>query len=214
MKCVLCDQKKAKRTCPAKNAQICPLCCGTMRVLEISCPESCEYLEAGRKRETEDYQKRLQKLDLASREKYQRVISQYQETIAHLEYAISKERLLSRNLKDNDVIQVVDILLDTYRTEDKGILYEKASDDLRIESLRHELRKIIESYRNPEGADAKGVVDPKNTRLPLGGAIESLEFIRKLAELYLSDRFSVSGYVDFLARITPRQAARSSIILS
>jgi hypothetical protein len=145
MKCVLCEQKKAKRFCPAKNAQICPLCCGTKRVLEISCPESCEYLQAGRKREIEDYRERLQKMNSSNQEKHRRVISQYQDAIAHLEYAISRERLLSRDLKDKDVAQAVNVLLDTYRTEDKGILYEKTLDDIRIEPLRQELRKIIES---------------------------------------------------------------------
>jgi len=212
MKCVLCEQRKTKRFCPAKNAQICPLCCGTKRVLEISCPESCEYLQAGRKREIEDYQNRLKKMDSSNREKYQRVISQYQDTIAHLEYAISRERLQSRNLKDKDVAQAVNVLLDTYRTEDKGILYEKTSDDIRIELLRQELRKIIESYRNPEGKEKQGVVDPQNTRLPLGGAIECLEFIQNLVSIYTDDRSSISGYVDFLARVTPRSEAKSSII--
>jgi hypothetical protein len=214
MKCVLCEQKKAKRFCPAKDAQICALCCGTKRVLEIACPESCEYLQAGRKRGIEDYKKRLQKMDSSNQEKYRRVISRYQDVIAHLEYAISRERLLSRDLKDKDVAQVVDILLDTYRTEDKGILYEKTLDDIRIEPLRQELRKIVESYRNPEGMEKQGVVDPQNTRLQLGGVIESLEFIRTLILIYMEDKSSVSGYVDFLARVTPRAEAKSSIILA
>jgi hypothetical protein len=212
MKCVLCEQKKAKRFCPAKNAQICPLCCGTKRVLEISCPESCEYLQAGRKRGIEDYQKRLQEMDLLNQEKHRRVISQYQDAIAHLEYAISQERLLSRDLKDKDVAQAVDVLLDTYRTEDKGILYETTSDDIRIEPLRQELRKIIETYRNPEGTERQGVVDPKNTRLPLSGAIECLEFIQSMIAMYRESRSSIWGYVDFLARITPRSEGKSSII--
>jgi hypothetical protein len=212
MKCVLCEQKKAKRFCPAKNAQICPLCCGTKRVLEISCPESCEYLQAGRKREVEYYQQRLQKMDSSIQEKYQRVISLHQDVIAHLEYAISRERLLSRHLKDKDVAQAVNVLLDTYQTEDKGILYEKTSDDIRIEPLRQELRRIVESYRNPEGAEKQGVVDPKSTRLQLGGAIECLEIIRALIATYMEDRSTISGYVDFLARVIPKSEARSSII--
>jgi hypothetical protein len=214
MKCILCEQKKAKRSCPAKNASICGLCCGTKRVLEIFCPESCEYLQLGRKRDIEDFQKRLQKMDITNRDKYQRVIAQFQDVIAHLEYAISQERLLARDLKDKEAAQAVDILLDTYRTEDNGILYEKVSEDLRIEPLRQELRRIIESFRNPEGTERKGVVDPKSNRLPLGGAIECLEFIRTLVDIYKDSQSSVSGYVDFLARVTPRTESRSSILLS
>ncbi len=212
MKCVLCDQRKAKRFCPAKNALICTQCCGEKRVLEIDCPEACEYLKAGREREVEDYRKRMQSMDPAAQEKNQRILTDYNDVVAHLEYAISRERLLSRDLTDKDVAGAVDLLLENYRTEDKGILYEKTSDDLRVESLRRELRKTVESFRNPEGNEGRGIVDPKNTRLQLGAAIECLELIRSLIAAY-QDRHSVSGYVDFLARAMPREETRKSIIL-
>jgi hypothetical protein len=213
MKCVLCEQKKAKRFCPGKNTHICPQCCGEKRVLEINCPESCEYLKAGREREGEEYSKRLSSLEPAKKEKYQRLLRDYQDVMVHIEYAISRERLLSRDLEDKDVLQAISILLDTYKTEDKGVLYEKTSEDLRVEPLRRELRSIIESFRNPEKKGEQGVVDPQNTRLPLSATIDCLEFIQALIVTYQADRRSASGYVDFLARIIPREETRSSIIL-
>jgi hypothetical protein len=213
MKCVLCDQRKAKRLCPASNTFICAQCCGDKRVLDIHCPESCEYLKAGREREAEDYRKHIQRMDPATYEKYKRVLIDYQEAIAHLEYVISRERILSRDLKDKDAAQAVGILIDTYRIEDKGVLYEKISEDLRVEPLRRELRKTVESFRNPEGKESQGLVDPKSTRLSLSGAIECLDFIRSLVAVYMEDRRADSGYVDFLARVIPREEARSSIIM-
>ena len=213
MKCVLCEQRKAKRFCPAKGAHICAQCCGEKRILEIDCPETCEYLKAGRERETEEYGKRLRSLNQADQEKNQRILREHQDVVAHLEYALSRERLLSRDLTDKDVLQAIMVLLDTYKTEDKGVLYEKTSDDLRVESLRRELRKIMESFRNPEAANELGVVDPKTTRLPLSAAIECLEFIQSLVTAYQTDRRSASGYVDFLARAIPREEKSSSIIL-
>jgi hypothetical protein len=213
MKCILCDQRKAKRSCPAKDTQICPQCCGEKRVLEIDCPESCRYLKEGREWEAAEYRKRVQNLDQATQDRNRRVILDYQNVIAHLEYAISHQRIVSRNLKDKEVTEAADILLENYRTEDKGLLYEKTSDNLRVESLRRELRDIIESYRNPEGEKDKGIVDPKNQRLQLGAAIECLEFIRSLALAYMEDRGSSSGYVDFLARVVPREEKSSSIIM-
>ena len=213
MKCVLCEQRKAKRFCPAKNALICGQCCGEKRVLEIQCPESCGYLKAGREREAEDYAKRMRSLDQATQEKNRRVLLDHQDIVARLEYGLARERILSRDLTDKDVAQALDVLLENYRTEDKGVLYEKASDDLRVESLRRELRGIIESFRNPEGEEGKGIVDPKNTRLPLGAAIDCLEFIRSLVSAFMEDRHSSSSYVDFLARVIPREESRSSIIL-
>jgi hypothetical protein len=215
MKCVLCDQKKGKRYCPAKSGLICAQCCGEKRVLVLDCPESCEYLKIGREHEMKDYGKRLQNLEPQAREQSRRVLTDYQNVVAHLEYTLSRERLLSRNLTDNDVALALDILLATYKTEDNGVLYEKTSEDLTVESLRRELRKVIESYRNPEGKEEPGIVDAKSSRLALRSAIECLEFLRIVAATYLEERDSQTGYVDFLARVTPRESSQkqNSIIM-
>ena len=213
MKCCLCDQRKAKRQCPAKNALICAQCCGEKRVLEIDCPESCQFLKAGREKEVQDYGKRLRSLDQNTQDRIRRVMTDYQDAIAYIEYAISHERMLSHDLTDGIVAQAIDVLIETYKTEDKGVLYERTAEDLRVESLRRELRTIIESLRNPEGKESKGIVDPQSTRLPLSAAIDCLEYIRSIVSAFREDRHSSSGYVDFLARVTPRKETRSSIIL-
>jgi hypothetical protein len=212
MKCGLCDLKRAKRHCPAKSALICPQCCGEKRVLEIDCPENCPYLIAGRARGIADYNRRIGALDSRDHDRNSRVFHDHQDVIARLEYAIARERMSSRDLRDRDVMQAVNILLDTYRTEDNGVLYEKTSEDLRIEPLRRELRKVIESLRN-QGGEAKGIVDPQSTRLQLSVAIDCLECIRSMVVAYQSDKHSSSGYVDFLARVLPRQDTSSSIVL-
>ncbi len=213
MKCALCDKRKAKRSCPAKDGSICALCCGEKRVLELDCPESCPYLISGRERESADFGKLLQSQDTFQRDKNRRILSEHQHVIAHLEYTIAQNRLSSRDLKDRDVSLALETLLETYRTEDKGILYEKDSDDLRVESVRQELKDIIESYRNPENDTKKGSVNPDLPRLKLQAAIECLELIHFMIETYSQNRNSSRGYVDFLARMTPRKEAKSSIIL-
>ncbi len=212
MKCGLCDHRRAKRFCPAKNSLICAQCCGEKRVIEIDCPESCGYLKSGRERETQDYVKHVRRIGPEVYERNQRLLAEHQNAIAQLEYLLARERLSDRHLTDNDVVQAIGVLLETYRTEDKGVLYEKTSEDLRIEALRRELRKSVESLRNPEGQEGRGIVDPQNTRLPLTAAIDCLEFVRSLAVVYLEDRGS-SSYIDFLARLFPREEKRSSIML-
>jgi hypothetical protein len=142
-----------------------------------------------------------------------RFVSDHQDTIARIEYALARERLLDRNLTDHDAVSAVGVLLDTYRTEHKGVLYERTSDDLRVEALRRQLRGTIESLRNPEREQGRGLVDPISARLPLDVAIKCLEFIQAMAAAYLSDRNSLSGYVDFLARLFPREGKRSSILM-
>ena len=213
MKCAVCNKRKAKRPCPAKDSFICSLCCGEKRVLEIDCPETCEYLKAGREHESAEFGRRLRSQDPVRQEKSKRILTENQDLVAHLEYAIAQQRLTTRNLTDEDVSKAVNILLDNFRTEDKGILYERNSDDLRVEPIRMELRDILEAYRNPEGEEDKEIVDPKRTRLPLLNAIECLEFLQSMIEAYSKDRRSASSYVDFLARMTPKKETASSIII-
>jgi len=213
MKCPLCDSRKAKRSCPARNGFICPQCCGEKRVLEIRCPESCPYLIAGRERASADFGRLLRSQDGLQREKSRKVLTEHQDVIAHLEYTIAQLRLSSRDLSDSDVSRAVAMLLDTYRTEDRGILYEKDSDDLRVESVRRELKEILETYRNPEGEKEKGTVDPRHSRLKLQNAIDCLELIKFMVDAYSKSRGSGGSYVDFLARMTPRNETKSSIIM-
>lgn len=44
-KCVYCQERKGKRPCPALQGMICSHCCGTARVVSITCPPDCLYLD-------------------------------------------------------------------------------------------------------------------------------------------------------------------------
>src|SRR4029079_1875973 len=48
MTCPLCQARPAKRQCPALGRQICAVCCGTKRLVEIRCPADCGYLATAR----------------------------------------------------------------------------------------------------------------------------------------------------------------------
>ncbi len=217
MRCVLCDQRKGRRNCPAKGSLICAQCCGEKRVLQISCPESCEYLKTGRKFEEDEYGRLLQISNAANPERNRCVTQIYYEVAAHLEYTLAQERLSSRHLTDQDAAQALDLLIETYKTEENGILFEQTSENLRADALRRELRGVIESYRNPKGKGQEGVIDPKEVRLPLHAAIDCLEFLRDMAKGAIAVRPAPAGFLDLLARIIPREpesrAAAGSIII-
>ena len=51
--CVYCTQRKGKRPCPALAGLICSQCCGEHRIVRVSCPADCVYLESG-----SDYQQK------------------------------------------------------------------------------------------------------------------------------------------------------------
>ena len=45
--CAYCTQRKGKRPCPALAGLICSQCCGEHRIVLVSCPADCVYLESG-----------------------------------------------------------------------------------------------------------------------------------------------------------------------
>src|SRR5215471_17860851 len=46
--CPLCGTRKARRGCPALGKQICAVCCGTKRLVQIQCPSDCPWLASAR----------------------------------------------------------------------------------------------------------------------------------------------------------------------
>lgn len=44
-KCVYCHERKGKRPCPALGGTICSPCCGEHRIVRVSCPPDCSYLD-------------------------------------------------------------------------------------------------------------------------------------------------------------------------
>lgn len=44
-KCGYCEEKAAKRYCPALDKILCPVCCGTNRLKNIPCEDGCRYLD-------------------------------------------------------------------------------------------------------------------------------------------------------------------------
>ncbi len=199
MKCIVCNGRKGKRHCPAKGTLICAKCCGEKRVLEIDCPESCEYLKEGRAREvSQNYMRHLRPQDSAKAARYQHALANLEDVIAHLELVIAEEKRASRDLTDSDVAEVMDLLLQTVRTEEKGIIYEHTSSNLRVEPLRRQLRDAIQRHRYPEEQGREGI--------KLRDAVDCLELIRDIAESHVRASSSPTAYVDFLRRLLPAQS--------
>jgi hypothetical protein len=166
-------------------------------MIEIDCPESCEYLKTGRERESEqEYRRFLRTAEEQDRQRYFRVLSRLEEVVVYLEILIAEGRRTVRNLTDSDVIQALDLLIATLRTEDSGVLYERTSENLRVESLRRTLAEELNSLRYPK--------QPDQERLQLKDAIECLELLRSMAASHAGPGAAPISYVDFLARNMPR----------
>ena len=51
--CAYCKQRKGKRPCPGLSGLICSQCCGEHRLVRVTCPSDCAYLDTG-----SDYQQK------------------------------------------------------------------------------------------------------------------------------------------------------------
>ncbi len=205
MKCIVCGQRKGKRQCPAKDGEICAKCCGEKRILEINCPEDCQYLKMGRSYEAYmEHVRHLRSPDPVKQRARARLLQRFEQEIAHLEYVVAQERRSSRDLRDRDVAQALDDLLATYRTEQKGIVYERTSNDLRVEALRRSLKEVVDEKRKGSSKKPDRVIEAVDDRLRLDDAIDCLQLVREVVESHLTQAESGTGYVDFLARSMPR----------
>src|SRR5579884_2255224 len=112
--CPLCSNRPAKRFCPATDALICAVCCGTKREIEIDCPSSCPHLKAGREYEAD---KSVTDRDLLARAAHfdDRFFLQFAAVLDAIVQEVLTERAASSWLVDVDVLEVFKSLVATMK---------------------------------------------------------------------------------------------------
>jgi hypothetical protein len=207
-RCPLCSARSGKRYCPAKGAQICAVCCGTKREIEIDCPGSCPYLQASRSYEAE---KRMPDPQLAAKiQKYDdNFIHRYSPVLDTISRAVVEERLNSPWLVDNDVIEVYKSLSATMKTLSSGIYYESLPDGPARISLFRRLKSLLDQLMQPaEGADRQS--------LKVSEALDVLDFLTFAVQANSSVRPKSRRYLDWLssvAGVAPSAEQSSGLIL-
>lgn len=150
--CPLCRVRKAKRTCPGVGHDICTVCCGTKRIVEISCPPSCVYLTTAQKhpaavvkRQTEhDLMVLMGALGRVSERQLQVFF------VIHTFISRFKGDGLTR-LNDADVAEATGALASSFETAAKGVLYEQQATSVTAEALRRELKIFLSQMAGDEG---------------------------------------------------------------
>src|SRR6266481_4069353 len=101
--CPLCSSRAGKRYCPAIAEQICAVCCGTKREIEIDCPSSCSYLKASRSYELE---KPIPDAQITAKvNSYDaRFFERYHLILDSVTRSVIEEHAASRLLVDSDVL--------------------------------------------------------------------------------------------------------------
>lgn len=211
MKCIICEQRKAKRYCPAKRRSICPVCCGEKRGVEINCPLDCPYYVEGQKYQQEKITR--QRLKKEGAQPYIRRAELYNknpEIFAKIELALATLFRMDGKLTNGEVAEALELVIKTLDTEKKGILYEYRSENRIVNELSGRVLDILREYTD---------------RTQVGQGRVSLDYARDVVEEFLKEiRFYIEmdsnpqSYLIHVSRYHPEKSGATqgggSLIMS
>jgi hypothetical protein len=146
--CPVCNQRKARRECPALAQTICTVCCATKRLVEINCPSSCPHLTAAREHPAAIV-KRQQERDVAMLLPTLRELTERQHQLFFLlQTAIARHTPDGfARLNDDDVAGAAGALAATFETAARGVIYEHAPESPVALHLANDLRAMLDEMR-------------------------------------------------------------------
>ena len=144
MVCPLCNQRKARRGCPALGKQICAVCCGTKRLVEIACPGDCPYLAVARDHPPAAALRQHQH-DVALFVRFVRDLNERQSQLLFLivTFLVHYEAPELQPLIDEDVTQAMAALAATFETASRGVIYEHRAGSTSAERLVNGLKPLL-----------------------------------------------------------------------
>ena len=156
MTCPLCQKRPTKRACPALGREICATCCATKRLVEISCPDDCRYLESAHKHPAAVVKRQIDRDVTVLMTSMGRLSEQQLQLFFLLQsiiLAFKPEGLAG--LIDSDVAQAAGALAGSLETASRGLIFEEATSSMVAEELRKELRQVVEEVTKSGGSRAE-----------------------------------------------------------
>jgi hypothetical protein len=136
--------RRARRGCPALDKQICTVCCGTKRLVQIQCPSDCTWLASAREHPAAVVVRRQQR-DVGTLVHAMRDFSERQSHILLLVASFLLEYAPPdlQGLIDNDVAEAAGSLAATFETASRGVIYEHRPASLPAERLVTALKTVL-----------------------------------------------------------------------
>jgi hypothetical protein len=175
--CPLCGNRRARRGCPAVGQQICAVCCGTKRLVEINCPSDCVWLASAREHPPAAAVRQQQR----DRSLLMPLMLDFTERQAELFFLVASfivryEPPELHPLFDEDVAEGVGALGSTFETASRGVIYEHRAASLPAERLSAALKPALAEMGRGFGSaferDAAAVLRRLAT---LAGNVRALE---------------------------------------
>lgn len=149
--CPRCRRKSAKRFCPALGQQICSTCCARERMLEIECPESCQYLASGRLQASEREQEMVEKETAAAGKVLPWLNDRARDCLAATRWTIVEiQRRAFSDLQDWEISAAIENAIRNLETESAGIIYEHREYSTRVQELSRKIRKTLDELHSDQ----------------------------------------------------------------
>ena len=199
MLCPLCGTRRARRGCPAVGQQICTVCCGTKRLVEIDCPKDCPYLASAREHPAAAAVRR-ERRDMDILLPHLRDLSERQSQLFFLisTFLLRYEPPEFHKLVDADVADAAAALASTFETAARGVIYEHRPAALPAERLAAALKSVVS-----EAGQHGGSAFERDAAVVLRRIEEAA---RAAGPPGAGDDPTVRAYLDLLGRVLRDQA--------
>ena len=142
--CSLCGTRRARRGCPALDKQICSVCCGTKRLVQISCPSDCTWLASAREHPPATVVRQQQR-DVGLLGRFMRDLTQGQSELFFLiaAFLAGYQAPELHAPMDDDVAEAIGALAATFETASRGLIYEHRPASVLAERLTTALKPVL-----------------------------------------------------------------------
>jgi hypothetical protein len=189
--CPLCGTRRARRGCPALGQQICAVCCGTKRLVQIQCPSDCAWLASAREHPPAALVRQQQR-DVGLLVQFMRDFSQRQSQLFFLvnTFLVRYEPPELQALLDADVAEAAAALAGTFETAARGVIYEHRPASLPAERLAGALKTVL-----AEAGRGAGSAFERDAAVVLRRLAEAVADVRAL------EQDNRRAFLDLLARV-------------
>jgi hypothetical protein len=188
--CRICHARRPKRHCPGVEGDICSLCCGDQREVNISCPLECPHLQDARQHEKpfEFDRSSVPNKDIRLTEDF---IREHDELILFCLFTLADGALRTPGAVDSDVLKAVAALIRTYRTRESGLEYETKADDRVAAAVQEHFERSMKDFQQ-QRKESAGLSPYRDAEI-LGG----LAFAERTAFTQQNGRPRGRAFIDY-----------------
>lgn len=196
MLCKICGKRRARRTCPAVEGDICSICCGEEREVSLSCPFECEYLQEAHAREkpVAVTEAEMAHPEVKVSEDFLRT---HEELLLFTIYSTVQAALRTPGAVDTDVLAALEASIQTHRTLDSGLVYETRAGNSIAVAVQRALTASLEDYEKAL-QEREALLALRNTEV-----IGILVFLYRLGQQNTNGRPRGRMFIDMLRHMTP-----------